>query len=187
MAAFGAVAVFGLALAGVGRYNRKGGMLMAKRAIAADRWAVPAGYFNFAEAYLESARALAAIKLSNAAHAAEPANLLYCQAIELYLKAFLRAHGHTPIQLASRTFGHDYRNLADRAEELGLRLKVRDKLALRYLKDTDAMANARYLEVGFVRQIPHGRLDQICRGLRQRVGTKLKAKGESVRWVLPVP
>ena len=160
---------------------------MAKRAIAADRWAVPAGYFNFAETYLELERALGALKLTKSTHPGEPVNLLYCQAIELYLKAFLRALGHTPVQLASRQFGHDYRKLADRAEELGLRLKVRDKLALRYLKDTDAMANARYLEIGFVSQLPHDRLDQICRGLRQRVGKALKAKGETVRWVLPVP
>lgn len=159
---------------------------MAKRVIAADRWTLPAGYFNFAETYLESARALGAIKLK-ATHTGEPVNLLYCQAIELYLKAFLRVHGHTPVQLASRKFGHDYRALADRGEEFGLRLKVRDKLALRYLKDTDAMANARYLEVGFTRQITHDRLDQICRGLRERVGKALKAKGESVRWLLPVP
>lgn len=164
-----------------------GELPMMDRAITAERWAQPIGYFNFAETYLESARALSAIKLTKSTHPGEPVNLLYCQSIELYLKAFLRAHGHTPAQLASRQFGHDYRKLADRAEELGLRLKVRDKLALRCLKDTDAMANARYLEVGFVRQIPHDRLDQICRGLRQRVGKLLKANGESVRWVLPVP
>jgi hypothetical protein len=82
-------------------------------------------------------------------------------------------HGHTPIQLASRKFGHDFRKLTERAEELGLQLKVRDKLALRVLKDTDAMANARYLETGFVRQLPHDRLDQICRGLPASVRSLL--------------
>jgi hypothetical protein len=133
---------------------------------------------------LVSARALGANK-PKATHADEPVNVLYCQAIELYLKAFLRAHGHTPIQLASRKFGHDFRKLAERAEELGLQLKARDKLALRVLKDTDAMANARYLETGFTQQLPRDRLDQICRGPRQRVGDALKAKGESVRRVRP--
>ena len=126
------------------------GEILVRRAIAADRCALPLGYFNFAETYLVSARALEANK-PNATHADEPVNLLYYQAIELYLKAFLRAHGHTPIQLASRTFGHDFHKLAERAEELGLQLKARDKLALRLVKATNAMESARYLQTETIR------------------------------------
>ena len=159
---------------------------MMDRAVAVERWAQPIGYFNFAETYLESARALAALKLTKSTHPGEPVNLLYCQAIELYLKAYLRAHGHTPGQLAGQ-YGHDTRKLADRADQLGLRLNVRDKLSLRYLRDTNVMMNARYLEIGFVRQLPPDRLDQICRGLRHRVSRALKTKGEIVRWVRPIP
>jgi hypothetical protein len=122
-----------------------------------------------------------------ATHPDEPVNLLYYQAIELYLKAFLRLHGHTAKALASRKFGHDFGKLADSAAGSGLRLKAKDKLALRFLTDTDAISDARYIKTGPFRRLSHDRLDQLCRSLRHRVGNALKAKGEPVRWVLPVP
>jgi hypothetical protein len=135
---------------------------------------------------LASARVLRANK-PKATHPDDPVNLLYYQAIELYLKAFLRLHGHTAKALASRKFGHDFGKLADSAAGSGLRLKAKDKLAFHFLTDTDAVANARYIKTGFARRLTNDRLDQLCRSLRHRVGNALKAKGEPVRWILPLP
>jgi hypothetical protein len=46
-----------------------------------------------------------------------PVSFLFYHAIELYLKAFLRHHGHTPSELASK-FGHKTDRLSERAAAL---------------------------------------------------------------------
>ncbi len=53
----------------------------------------PLGFFHFAASYRACAEKLRVCKL-RATHPHAPLTFLYYHAIELYLKAFLRAHGH---------------------------------------------------------------------------------------------
>lgn len=140
----------------------------------------PPGFFMFADAYLESARALRA-NIPRVPHRDAPVAFLYYQAIELYLKAFLRLHKITTAALASRALGHKLGALGKRAEALGLPLKALDKLRLEFIEDTDAIENSRYIRVGMQQTLTHDRLDQLCRRLRQPIGEALMKDG----WPVP--
>jgi hypothetical protein len=59
---------------------------------------------------------------------AYPARLLSIHAIELYLAAFLRAHGQTPKQV--RAHMHDVAGMAKETERLGLVLRTRTQASL---------------------------------------------------------
>src|SRR5262249_35161441 len=56
------------------------------------------GFFNFARSYWKAASALQKLKLKTT-HPESSVAYLYYHAIELYLKAFLRMHGHTVDEL----------------------------------------------------------------------------------------
>jgi hypothetical protein len=63
----------------------------------------PLGFFNLAESYWSAAGALENAKLKTT-HPNSPISFLYYHAIELYLKAFLRLHGHSAKELRSKKF-----------------------------------------------------------------------------------
>jgi hypothetical protein len=64
------------------------------------------GLFNLAEAYRMSGEALMAAKIKTA-DAESPVRFLYYHAIELFIKAFLRQHGHSVAVLSDpKRFGH---------------------------------------------------------------------------------
>jgi HEPN domain-containing protein len=129
----------------------------------------PLGYFNFADAYLEAARALSvADNPRRVPHRQMPVSFLYYQAIELFLKAFLRLHKVSTTKLASKELGHKLGALAKQANGFGLRIKGLDTAALKFLDRTDAIENSRYIRAGTGHLIPHVKLDQICRGFDSR-------------------
>ena len=99
--------------------------------IAAEERTNEVGLFNAAETYWRSAGALYAAKVK-ATHRLSPVLFLYYHAIELYLKAFLRGHGHSVAELRSK-FGHRIGWLSDRAAQLGIpRSRHNPKIARRY-------------------------------------------------------
>ena len=92
-----------------------------------DARTTPVGLFNFAETYWLSAKALKAAEVKGVTHRAYPVYFLYYHAIELYLKAYLRLHGHGVVELSSKKFGHDAGALSKRARELGLPVKPKER------------------------------------------------------------
>lgn len=138
------------------------------------------GLFNTAESFWRSAAALDKLDLG-VTHQLSPVLFLYYHAIELYLKAYLRSHGHTVKELASRKFGHKTCCLTERAAELGLWYMDEDKEMFSLMSTTDAIIRSRYIQTGYVRwPTPEG-LDRTCRSLRESVGKALKAQGSPVR------
>jgi hypothetical protein len=79
-----------------------------------DSRSSPLGFFNLAESYWRAAGALENAKLRTT-HPNSPISFLYYHAIELYLKAFLRLHGHSARELRSKKFGHRTCCLSERA------------------------------------------------------------------------
>ncbi|SRR6266446_6262448 len=138
------------------------------------------GLFNTAETYWKSAAALYEAKLK-VSHPLSPVLFLYYHAIELYLKAFLRAHGHTAKELASRKFGHKTCCLTERAAELGLWYLDEDAEVFSMMSTTDAVIRSRYIQTGYFRWPSPEMLDRTCGSLRESVGKALRAKGMPIR------
>lgn len=138
------------------------------------------GLFNFAESYWKAAAHLAEAKLESS-HPHSPVSFLYYHAIELYLKAFLRMHGHTAEELASRAFGHSTSRLKTRADQLGLFFEDEDVEVLSLMASTDAVIRSRYIQTGaFTFPSPEA-LDRTCKSLRRSVGKALKERCINVR------
>jgi hypothetical protein len=140
------------------------------------------GLFNYAESYWRSARALNANRLK-VSHPDEPVNFLYYHAIELYLKAFLRLHGHEPRELGSKSFGHSFGRMQRRAVDLGLFLADEDIEVLSVMENTDAVIRSRYIKIGAFTRPTHGALDRTCKSLRQSIGEALLESGDPVRGI----
>jgi hypothetical protein len=133
----------------------------------------PLGFFNVAESYWAGAAALERAELQTT-HPNSPISFLYYHAIELYLKAFLRLHGHSAKELRGKKFGHNTCCLSERAVALGLRFDDEDLQVLSLLACTDAVIRSRYIQTGYFRWPAPDALDSTCRSLRQSVGQALK-------------
>src|SRR5664279_1440878 len=124
------------------------------------------GLFNRAEAYWLSARALQEANIKHG-HSHSPVHHLYYFAIELYLKAFLRQHGHSVAELSdSKTFGHHAHKIGVRAAELGLPLDRHDKELLDIMGNTDVVIRSRYIRTGAARYPTFETLNATCENLR---------------------
>lgn len=99
----------------------------------------PLGLFNFAASYRAAASLLATAEIE-ATHPDAPAAFLFYQAIELYLKAFLRLHKISMSRL--HKIGHDFIKLGVRAQEKGLVLDSKTLEILQILTEGDAWARA---------------------------------------------
>lgn len=140
----------------------------------------PIGLFNFAESYWQAAVALDKAKLTST-HPHSPVSFLYYHAIELYLKSFLRLHGHTPSELQQK-FGHSTRRLKNRAAKLGLTFDDEDITVLSKMSKSDVLIRARYIQTGPICDWPAlEALNRTCRSLRQLVGAELRKQGIHVR------
>jgi hypothetical protein len=138
------------------------------------------GFFNVAESYWQAALTLKKSKL-NTTHPDSPIYFLYYHAIELYLKAFLRRHGHSERELRSKRFGHKTCCLTERASELGLFFVDEDLIVFSLMATTDAVIRSRYLQTGYFHWPTLEALDRTCRSLRESVGRELKTVGIPVR------
>src|SRR4051794_38560726 len=103
------------------------------------------GLFNVAETYWRAAQGLETLKLKST-HRDSPIYFLYYHAIELYLKAFLRHHGHTPKELRSKKFGHKTCCLVGRAAELKLVFDEEDHDVFSLMITTDAILRSWYIQ-----------------------------------------
>jgi hypothetical protein len=106
---------------------------------------------------------------------------LYYHAIELYLKSFLRKHGHSASELRGKNFGHKTCCLYEKAKELGLVVDDEALQVFSLMATTDAIIRSRYIEIGFVRWPILEALDRTCKSLTQLVGDAFKKSGEPVR------
>jgi hypothetical protein len=145
-----------------------------------DSRSSPLGFFNLAESYWRAAGALENAKLRTT-HPNSPISFLYYHAIELYLKAFLRLHGHSAKELRSKKFGHRTCCLSERAANLGLRFNNGEAEVFSLMSCTDAVIRSRYIETGYFRWPAPERLDRTCKSLRQSVGEELKKANLAVR------
>jgi hypothetical protein len=84
----------------------------------------PIAYFNFAETYWTAAKALRRSR-AKATHKDSPIRFLYYHAIELYLKAHLRACDIHPYDMRVK-YGHDVGKLSKKSAELGLEFDDED-------------------------------------------------------------
>ena len=130
-----------------------------------DRWP-PLGFFNVAKSYWKAAVALEKAKV-NSTHSDSPIRFLYYHAIELYLKSFLRLHGHSAAELRGKKFGHKTCCLYERAAELGLVADGEDLRVISLMATTDAIIRSRYIEVGFFSWPRIGALMRTCESLRE--------------------
>jgi hypothetical protein len=139
----------------------------------------PIGLFHFADSYWTAAKALKRSK-ARSSHRESPIRFLYYHSIELYLKAFLRLHGHTPDELRGRKFGHRTCCLTERAAELGLEFMDEDREVFSLMSTTDAIIRSRYLQTGFFEWPTLEALNRVCKSLRVSVRDALRKKGIAV-------
>lgn len=136
----------------------------------------PIGLFNYAHSYAASAVTLAKVQPHDATHPEAPVDFLSFHAIELYLKAFLRAKGLTVRQV--KAVGHDLTGLRDKARDLGL--AITDENGVIDLAAV-SMMERRYIRTGFKQRHPHPLVFEVCRRLHREVGDELRGLGMAKR------
>jgi hypothetical protein len=105
------------------------------------------GLFNTARSYWRSAEYLAAAHL-NITHPQAPVTFLFCHAIELYLKAYLRGVGLKSVEQLKQ-MGHHVASLAKAAMSSGLSIGSEQAEILAHIADADVAIEARYIVTGF--------------------------------------
>lgn len=136
------------------------------------------GLFNTARSYWRSAEHLNAAQLK-VSHPHAPVTFLYCHAIELYLKSYLRAAGNTVSDL--KKIGHRIARLAEAAAAAGLRLDPDKAEVLSHIDDWDVAIEARYIVTGFSRQPSNEAFGSVAEQLDQVIAPFLRSKGHPVR------
>ena len=127
--------------------------------------------FDQAEAYWLSAVALESAKVKSDL-SSQPIRALYYRAVELYLKAYLRIHGHSLDELEGK-FQRDFRRIRKRCESLGLEFADRDAATIEYFVRTPLSIRAKYSTTSYYSAPAPEALNGLCRTLRRCVATKL--------------
>lgn len=122
------------------------------------------GLYHYGHSYHEAARALSVAKF-RATHPDAPLTYLYFHAIELFLKAYLRAHSHTVDDL-ERRFRHDIKRMRKRAAELGFDFEDEDLVVLAYMEKTPVVINSRYISTGAFSRPTNEALERTATSLR---------------------
>lgn len=135
------------------------------------------GLFNFAHSYWKSATALRESEVK-ATHAHDVVWYLYCHAVELLLKAYLRAKGATVGDLRLK-YGHKVSKLAKAAESQGLLFDDEDHDVVLLVDRVGT--TLRYLQTGpFTR--PHfDALERTCKSFHRSVAEELIKQGHKLR------
>lgn len=147
-----------------------------------DKRTTPIGLFNYAESYWKAATALKSTKLRTT-HPDAPVSFLYYHAVELYLKSFLRFHGHSAKELRGVKYGHRIGPISKRASILGLFFMDEDVEVFSLMAATDAVIRSRYIQTGYFHVPAPEALDRTCKSLRESVGDELKRSGLPVRGI----
>lgn len=138
-----------------------------------DEQATAIGYFNYAHSYAASAVALTKVEVS-ATHPDAPIRFLFHHAIEVYLKAYLLAHGLDTKKLKFE-FGHKVRKLADGARDHGLVLSAADIQVIDQMDQTDNVMSSRYVRFGIHQLLPLDALHECCFRLNEAIGHEVYA------------
>jgi hypothetical protein len=136
------------------------------------------GLFNTARSYWRSAEHLNAARLE-VTHQQAPVTFLFCHAIELYLKAYLRGAGQSVAQL--KQIGHRVANLATSAVNSGLAIRPEQLEILGHIDDADVAIEARYIVTGFKQLPTNDALSHAAEFLDQAVCRALAKAGHLVR------
>jgi hypothetical protein len=137
------------------------------------------GLFNTARSYWQSAEHLAAAHLK-LTHPQAPITFLFCHAIELYLKAYLRGVGNKSV-VQLKHLGHHVADLAKAAVSAGLVIGKEQSEILSHIDDTDVAIEARYIVTGFKNLPTNEALSDVARVLDQTVCNALAKIGIAVR------
>jgi HEPN domain-containing protein len=137
----------------------------------------PLGYLNYAASYHAAADLVYSEEIE-ATHPDAPATFLYCQAAELYLKAFLRLKGDSSTRLW--WMRHDLGRLASRAEKRGLRLGEAERTVLGWMAATKAWENARYLKTGPSSRLRGSLIPNGCSTLKATVVEEFRRAGQPI-------
>jgi HEPN domain-containing protein len=132
------------------------------------------GLFNFGDAYLLCAKRLMESPPAHLRFDA-PIYFLLLQALELYLKSYLRQKGEDVEAL--KDLGHDLQRICDKAVALGMHLSPKICDIFAFLDETDALIESRYLRTGFKRRIPIETLLPVVEEIRDKVGESHKDAG----------
>ena len=135
--------------------------------------------FNTARSYRRSAEYLLKGRLKEVTHPHKPVEFLFCHALELYLKAYLRATGSGVKALQRK--GHVFSKLLSTDKKRGLEVAPEDKAALRRLDDWDVAIEARYIITGPRHGFEPEVFAALCLNLEHRVGSALTQMGIHVR------
>ncbi|QQS11498.1 MAG: hypothetical protein IPK81_18255 [Rhodospirillales bacterium] len=136
------------------------------------------GLFNFAHSYWRSAATLRAHP-AKATHPEDPAWFLYCHAIELYLKAFLRSRDVSVMALR-RDYGHNVNRLAADARERGLCFDNEDHEVVKLMMEMDVLT-VRYIRRGAFTRPTLDALDRTCASFHGSIATALRCNGHRIR------
>ena len=128
-------------------------------------------YFDFAESFWLSASALREVQVKNAPNRAYPIFFLYYHAIELYLKAYLRAQG-MPADVLQSEFRHDAGKLSKYARKMGASIKPKEAGLFDLAGKANAAILVRYQSGGY--RLPSmSALERACKCLREITGQAL--------------
>lgn len=136
------------------------------------------GLFNFAHSYWRSAVALQEAHVK-ATHPDDPICFLYMHAVELYLKAFLRAQGVSVQDLRDK-YGHRLRRLAEAARSDGLQFDDEDTEVVGLIDDLD-VTTVRYIRTGAFKRPALEALRRTCKSLHDSLEAVLRERGLPVR------
>jgi hypothetical protein len=137
------------------------------------------GLFNTARSYWRSAEHLAAAHL-NLTHPQAPVTFLFCHAIELYLKAYLRGIGPNSVEQLKQ-MGHRVASLAKTAANSGLVIGPEQAEILTHIANTDVAIEARYIVTGFKDRPTNEALSNVAGFLDKAVCDALAKAGTPVR------
>jgi hypothetical protein len=132
----------------------------------------PLGLFNSAERYREAADILASEH--KALHFDRPIRYLFYHALELYLKAFLRAD--LPLDKVE-SLGHRFHELRDACTSQGLLLDVHEREVLTMIGADDTYIRARYIRTDYYQgQVAVKDLSWAAAAIAQKVGVQLRQR-----------
>lgn len=134
----------------------------------------PLGFFNYGASYRAAADTLMRSE-HRSIHPHAPVQSLYYHAIELVLKAFLRANGVSVAAL--KRMGHQLDKLQSQAVKLGLQFDQEDSAVIESIGAGDLWSHSRYLVTGFRRDLPLSHLASACRRVEDSVAAALMARG----------
>uniref|UniRef100_UPI0024932B62 hypothetical protein n=1 Tax=Sulfitobacter geojensis TaxID=1342299 RepID=UPI0024932B62 len=134
------------------------------------------GLFMFAHTYWEAASKMEDIKFTSR-HRNAPIRFLYCHAVELFLKAFLRSQNFSLQEVKS--MGHDLKKVGEEAKRRGLKIDEENLAVLQWI--TGHNLKNRYIEVGVQSGPSNETLWCLCSLLFELTGEELLRLGRTRR------